>query len=144
MTEPRWPVVGGAVVGIGLASVGVVSLLQEPHDTHPMVTVRWIVGLALAHDLVLVPLVLAVGACVHRLPRSSRGWIAGGLLVSGALALVAWPEVRGYGRAPGNPSILPRNYGRGLVVTLVATWAVTAMLALLVHRRNRHRTLGDA
>ena len=136
---PRWPVVTGAVVGVALMAVGVSSLLQESHDTHPFVTARWVVGLALAHDLVLAPLVVLVGAALRRwVPLGARAFLAGGLVVSGALTLIAWPLVRGYGRSAGNPSILPRDYGRGLLVALVATWVVTALLAL----RARTRTSG--
>lgn len=142
--QPRWPVVTGAAVGAAIASVGVVSLLQESHDTHPAVVVRWVVGLAVVHDLVLVPFVLAVGTAVHRfVPATTRAVVAGGLLVSGVLVLVAWPLVRGYGRSAGNPSILPRDYGTGLAVALATTWAVAAVLAFLVRRRHRTREIGD-
>jgi hypothetical protein len=144
MSEPpRWPIVTGAVVGAGFAAVGVASLLQESHDTHPLVTARWVVGLALAHDLVLVPLVLLVGVAVRRfVPDRSRSLVAGGLLVSGALVLVAWPLVRGYGRSAGNPSILPRDYGRGLLVALASTWALVLVLHLV--RRIRPRPGGPS
>ena len=140
---PRWPIVTGAVVGAGFAAVGVASLLQESHDTHPFVTARWVVGLALAHDLVLVPLVLVVGAAVRRWsPATARPFVAGGLIVSGALALVAWPLVRGYGRSAGNPSILPRDYGRGLLVALAVTWVLVLVLHLI--RRIRPRPGGPS
>jgi hypothetical protein len=90
------------------------------------------VGLALAHDLVLAPVVLLVGAGVRRVvPAGARPLVAGGLLVSGVLGLVAWPLVRGYGRSAGNPSVLPRDYGRGLLVALAATWAVVLVLHLV-------------
>jgi hypothetical protein len=132
--QPRWPVVAGALLGVACAAVGVASLVHEAHDTHPLVTATWVVGLALAHDLLLVPVVLVVGTVVHRVVPG-RTLVVGGLIVSGVLGLVAWPLVRGYGRSAGNPSILPRDYGHGLVVALAATWA--AVLALHVLRRLR-------
>jgi hypothetical protein len=135
MKAARWPVVAGAVVGFAFAAVGVRSLLAESHDTHPVVVVRWLVGLALVHDLVLVPLVLVVGVAVHRW-APARVWVSAALLVSGSLALVAWPFVRGYGRQAGNPSILPRNYGHGLAVYLGTVWVVTVVLALSSRRRR--------
>ena len=139
--QPRWPIAVGVVLGAACAAVGVRSLLQEAHDTHPIVTVKWVVGLALAHDLVLVPVVLLVGVAVRRLgPDRDRSLVAGGLLVSGVLALVAWPLVRGYGGSAGNPSILPRDYGRGLLVALATTWAVVLVLHFV--RRIRTHTGG--
>ena len=94
--QPRWPIAVGVVLGAACAAVGVRSLLQEAHDAPPIVTVKWVVGLALAHDLVLVPVVLLVGVAVRRLgPDRDRSLVTGGLLVSGVLALVAWPLVRG-------------------------------------------------
>jgi hypothetical protein len=130
----------GAVVGAALAAVGVVSLLDESRDTHPPVAIRWVLGLALAHDLLLVPLVLAIGVAVRRwVPGSVRPFVAGGLVVSGATVLFAWPFVRGYGRLRNHPSLLPRNYAHGLVVTLTAVWLVVAIAGLLAVMRRRRR-----
>ena len=61
---------------------------------------------------------------------------------SAVLAVVAWPFVRGYGRQPGNPSLLPRNYAAGLVVYLAAIWTVALAivgvgLAVRAVRRSR-------
>ena len=135
--QPRWPIVAGAVVGGALGADGVVSLLAQSRDTHPIVVVRWVVGLAVAHDLLLVPFVLVIGVAVRRFPPVAlRPFLAGGLLVSGAVTLVAWPFVRGYGRRADNPSILPRNYAHGLALTLVAVWLTTALVALVAWRRG--------
>jgi uncharacterized membrane protein YgdD (TMEM256/DUF423 family) len=135
MTAPRWPVVTGVLVGAAFGAVGVVSLLNEAHDTHPAVVVRWVVGLAVVHDLLLVPVVLLVGAAVHRWAR--RAWLAGALLVSGPVVLVTWPLVRGYGRQAGNPSILPRNYAQGLAVVLVVTWLGALTVGLVLRWRAK-------
>jgi hypothetical protein len=128
MNEPRWPVVVGVVTGVALASVGVVSLLRESADTHPGAVVRWVIGLAIVHDLVLVPIVLVIGVGLRR--WAPKAWVAAALLVSGVVTLVAWPFVRGYGRLANNPSILPRNYGRGLAIVLALTWSVALCGAL--------------
>ncbi len=130
MSEPRWPVITGVLVGAVFAAVGVASLLGESHDTHPAVVVRWVVGLAIVHDLVLVPVVLLVGVAVRR--WAPRAWLAGALLVSGAVSLVAWPLARGYGRQSSNPSLLPRNYAHGLLVVLGVTWLGAVVVALML------------
>jgi hypothetical protein len=56
--------------------------------------------------------------------------------------VVAWPFVRGYGRQPGNPSLLPRNYAAGLAAYLAAIWTVALAivgigLAVRAVRRSR-------
>ena len=121
MREPRWPLVVGIVVGAVCTAVGVGAAVDS---SKPVVLAQWMVGLTLAHDLVLAPLVLFAGLGTRRRP-----WLAGGLLVSGVVVLVAFPFVQGYGRLPGNPSFLPRDYTRGLVLTLVAVWLATAAVA---------------
>jgi hypothetical protein len=141
VSEPRWPIVAGSLTGAALATVGVVSLLRESADTHPGAVVRWVIGLAILHDLLLAPVVLVIGAGLRR--WAPKAWVAAALLVSGVVTLVAWPFVRGYGRLANNPSILPRNYGRGLAIVLALTWFVAGAGALVVRltarRRGRHR-----
>lgn len=139
----RWPVVVGALVGAVLFGVGVWSLLDAAGDTHPSASVAWLLGLALAHDLLLVPVVLLVGAGVRRFaPAASRSLLGAALLISGTVGLVAWPLVRGYGRSPGNPSLLPRDYGKGLLVVLVLVWSATLALGLLARRQQHTRDPG--
>jgi hypothetical protein len=41
---------------------------------------------------------------------------------SAAISLVTFPTVRGYGRAADNPSLLPGNYGRSLVLVIALVW----------------------
>jgi len=139
MTEehPIWPVVLGALAGIALAGFGVHTLFAHSGATHPMTVARWVIGLAIAHDLVLVPIVLAVGAAVRRwTPRRVQPVLAGVLVVSGVLVLEAWPVLRGYGRAGDNPSILPRNYAVGLTVAVATVW-IAGIVIVAVRARWR-------
>lgn len=140
MTEeqaPRWPVVTGVGVGAAFAAFGVFTLITAADDTNPPAAVRWLLALVVLHDLVLVPFVLLVSTAVRRLlPRRLSRRVNGAMLVSGAVGLVAWPLVRGYGRSPGNPSILPRDYGTGLLVTLALIWGTTVLLVLLDRQRR--------
>ena len=130
-SPPRWPVVAGALVGGACIAVGLRALLGDAGDTRPSATVTWVLGLAVAHDLVLVPLVLAIGEAIRRLaPGALRPWLGAGLLISGSVALVAWPLVQGYGRSAGNPSALPRDYGTGTAITLAVVWACVAAAGL--------------
>lgn len=129
-------VAGWVVIGYGL-----VGLVDERHRTAPASLGRWFVGGVLVHDLVWAPLALVAGAVIARLPGPWRGAAVWATFSSAVLVLVGWPFVRGYGRDPANPSLLPRDYRAGLLAYLAVTWVLAAGAALVVsqvrHRRRR-------
>lgn len=65
------------------------------------------------------------------------------MVVSAMVALAAYPEVRGFGRFPGNPSLLPRDYAAGLLLVLFIVWGVTAVLVFASIRRGRAQRKSD-
>ena len=139
MTGERRAFVAGAVAGWAVIGWGVRGALRHHVDTRPPELARLLVGGVIAHDLVLVPLVLLLGWAVARLVRGrGRGPVQAALVVSGCLALFAYPLVRGYGRAARNPTSLPHDYTGNLLVVLAAVWAATAV-AVLVRRRRLRR-----
>jgi hypothetical protein len=58
------------------------------------------------------------------------------MLAGAVLAAVAWPMVRGYGTDPADPSLLPRDYGAGLLAALGVVWATVLVVALALRRRR--------
>jgi hypothetical protein len=103
----------------------------------------WFVGGALVHDLVVAPLWIGLGWLAGRpLPRPARPPVVVAAAVSGVLTLVALPFVLGFGADPGNPSFLPREYGRDLLLLVVAVWLVAAAWAVVAVRRARRRPPG--
>lgn len=141
-TSPRGLLIGLALGGPVIA-YGVRGALVDAADTHPGELARWVVGLAVVNDLLVVPATLLVGLLAR---RWTPGWawpaVRAGLLVSAVLAAVAWPLVRGYGADPANPSLFPRDYGAGLAAALGAVWAVV-LVAALAARRHRPGPPGD-
>ena len=134
----------GLALGLPIIAVGVRGALVDAARTHPAELARWIVGAAVVNDLVVVPVVLGIGWAGRRIVPC-RLWptVRAGLLVSGVLALVAWPFVRDYGIDPANPSLLPRDYGGGLAGSIGLVWlAVAVVCAAIVtidrSRRGRH------
>jgi hypothetical protein len=128
----------GVAAGWAVMVVGVVGLLADGDRTRPANAARFVLGAALVHDLLLAPLVVAIGLAVNRLaPRRWRPVAQGALIVSGVAVLFSWPFVRGYGRVSANPSILPGDYGAGLATVLAAVWVVAALLVLAGRRRRR-------
>ena len=126
-------ILGWAVMGFGLA-----GLLGDAADTHPGDLARWFVSSALAHDTLVAPVVCGAGWLLARVvPPLVRAPVTGGLVVSGAVALYAWPFLRGYGLRPDNPSALPLDYATGLATVLAAVWLVCGALAVRCWRRAR-------
>jgi hypothetical protein len=124
----------------GLAAVGygIDGLVAMRRDTNPTQAARWLIGGLLIHDLIAVPVTAAVGLLLTRLVRAPyRAVVQGALLVSAAVALASLPLWRGYGGAPGNPSVNPLPYGRNLAIVLGAVWAGAA--AVIVARALRAR-----
>ncbi|MFG1927281.1 hypothetical protein [Cryptosporangium sp. NPDC048952] len=120
------------VLGTALVAYGVHGLLGA---LGPPALVRWFVFFlagTLATDLVLMPFV----DLLLRRVRPGRRLIAGGVVISGVLTLVATPFLTGGGRDPSVPSALPLDYGRGLLVLLAAVWLGVAILAVVSARRR--------
>jgi hypothetical protein len=139
-TTSRRGLLVGLALGLPIVAFGVRGVLVDAARTHPAELSGWIVGSAVATDLLVVPGAVAVGAVAHRFtPRSWWPTVSAALMVSGALILVGWPFVRGYGRDPANPSLLPRDYAAGLALAVAAAWVVAAavLAARWAARRRR-------
>ena len=136
-TRLFWPAV---VVGWLFIGVGLVGIAGEGRDVPVDGFGRWVVGLALVHDLVLAPIVVAIGVGLGRVLGPPWRSIAGAaLIVAGPVVLFAWPYVAGWGRSASNPSIQPRNYPGGLVTVLavISVAAVLVAIAEVVRARRR-------
>jgi hypothetical protein len=130
-TTSRRGLLTGLALGVPIIGYGLRGAIVDAADTHPPELARWVIGAALVHDLVLVPVAAAIALLVRRFtPGSTWPPVRTGLAASGVLALVGWPFVRGYGDDPTNPSLLPRNYGAGLAAAVGVVWlAVAAWVA---------------
>ena len=99
---------------------------------------RFALGGVVVHDLLLAPLVVVAGVLLVRVvPAAVRDLVQAGLVVSGTVTVLAVPVLLGYGRQADDPSTLPLDYGRGLLVTLAVVWAVLAAVAGLRALRAR-------
>ena len=131
----------GVVVGWALIAVGLVGIAGEGRDVPVTAFGRWVVGLALVHDLVVAPAVILIGVVLARLvPPPWRSIAGAALIIAGPVVLFAWPYVAGWGRSDANASIQPRDYPFGLAVLLAVIGAAAVLLALIeVVRRARAR-----
>ncbi len=126
-----------AAIGWAVIGWGVIGILSNSLDTRPSNLAKFVVGGALLHDLLVAPVAVLVGVLIARaVPAPARGPVQAALAVSAIVALFAYPLVRGYGLAANNPTSLPYNYGRNLVVVLGAVWAVTAAAVVMRLKRR--------
>jgi hypothetical protein len=126
------------VIGWTAIGFGVVSVLDHAGATHPLAFTAYLLGAVVAHDFVLIPMVLGFGIVVgRRIPARVRGPFLAAMVVSGVLVLASYPALRGFGRLADNPSLLPRDYAAGLSLALSVVWAATAALVAGGIRRRR-------
>lgn len=122
--------------GWGVIGVVVAGVLREADATHPRSWATWVIGAALVHDLVVLPLVLLVGLGLGQLLRPAwRGPVRAALIVGGVLALATWPTIRRFGARADNPTVLPLPAGRNLV-GIAAVLALSAIVAGIVRSRR--------
>ncbi len=86
---------------------------------------KWLIGLALAHDLLFAPIVVTIGWLVTRtVPGSMRAPVQAGLIASGCVLLVALPPLRETANASRNPTIQPLEYSTATLTVLAVVWTV--------------------
>jgi hypothetical protein len=125
------------MLGIAAAAYGVALLLGRSRPDL-IATVIWLgAGVAL-HDLVLVPLTLAVCWLGMRLiAPGPRAAVASGFVVLGTLTLLAVPVLGRFGARPDNPTLLDRDYTAGWLVVAALTLAAVGVGVLLTRGRSR-------
>jgi hypothetical protein len=125
--------------GAALVMLGCYGILTTT-SISPVGWALWFGGLAVVHDLVLVPLVLVVALLVGRVAEPYRSSVTRTLIIAGAVTVVALPLVFGFGRRADDPSQLPLNYPANLALVLSAVATVSAIT--LVLRATRARRAG--
>ena len=146
MTTPALPHRGrmfwaSMMVGWAIVLFGIRGLFMDRAATAPAGFAKWFIGLAIVHDAFVAPVVFTVAWLAGRiLPRRAVVPVRLGLATSGLLILYAWPLARGYGRRESNPSALPLDYGRNLIVSLITIWILVGLwigiASLQSHRRR--------
>jgi hypothetical protein len=126
---------------ITLGAIGLIIMLYAAasaaldNGINPVGHLAFLAIVLIGHDLVLLPVAIGVGWLVTRFaPAWARGPALAALFASAIVTFVALPFVIGAGRRPDDPSALPLNYARGLLVVLAAIWVCAAALAL--YRRH--------
>ncbi len=118
-------VLAGCVV-MAYGSWGLFLSHAVPHSANLLV---WLAASVLGHDAVIAPVVFALcWAGTRLLPPRAKPWAAGALLVGGTALLVGLAALLGKGR-DSNPTVLPLDYGRNILVVLFIVAAVATAAA---------------
>ena len=125
------------VPGMALMTWGVRLYLDATPDLARRIDLAgWLVGLDLAHDLLLAPVLVGFGTIVTRLtPTRLLGPVQAALIASGSVLLVGLLPLLG-SAGSANPTIQPIDYAPSIAAVLVAIW-VAAGAAVLRRRRRQ-------
>jgi hypothetical protein len=128
------------VAGLGLMAYALVGIATGP-GTDPLHQALFMAALVLGHEGILIPATLAFGWVTARfVPPWARTAARAALVVSLTLTAVAIPFIVESGRFPDNPSLLPLDYRRGLLVAIGVSWLVAGAVAIA--RRRAYRSSG--
>lgn len=135
--------VGLGLFGAAAVLYGVLLLWQDASWPVLLNIGVWAAAGVILHDFVFAPVCAALGFAGRRLlPRTWWTPAAVGALCSVVLVLLAVPVYDRPGARPDNPTVLDRDYPRGLWTLLGLTWAIVVLVivASAVRRRRRDRT----
>ncbi|HEX5616735.1 MAG TPA: hypothetical protein VFZ83_16415 [Acidimicrobiia bacterium] len=126
-------------IGVVVIGWGVALYLGATPDLDRRVDFAvWLVGLDLAHDLLVAPIALAVGVAVARVVRGPlRAPVQAALIASGCVLLVAAAPLARTADGANNPTIQPLDYTTATLTVLAIVWTACALWAGARIRRAR-------
>jgi predicted neutral ceramidase superfamily lipid hydrolase len=128
----------GLVIGGAIMAFGVRGALAGLGAHRSLELAEWVVGLDVAHDLLLAPVVVAVGLFLAWLvPATIAGPVRAAVAISGLVVLFSVPLITAWGRHPANSSTLPLNYAHSVLIVLGLIWFTAATVIIVRMARNR-------
>jgi MFS family permease len=124
--------------GILVMAFGGLQLVWNVPTSEYVNLAVWLAAGVVLHDMLLAGLVAACGWLMAKvLPKRYRSYAQAGIIVAGIVAIMSIPVVVGAGRKPDNPSLLPLDYSRNLVIVVAVIALVTILLAILSRRPEK-------
>jgi hypothetical protein len=138
MKAEPWRLVLG-VIGVLVGAYGAYRLLVLGVG-NLVSAVVWLAGGVVLHDVVLAPLVLALGAISARLlPDRVREPATAAFIVLGSVTLVAVPVLGRFGAKSDNPTLLDRPYAAGWLVVAALVLGVAGLQVITRWRKGAER-----
>lgn len=131
------PRIGLGVLGVALGLWGLWLLLGTA-DVADLINIAfWLGGGIIAHDVLIAAVTIGMAALVgHVLPEAARAPATMGLVVLGAVTLVAIPVLGRFGAREDNPTLLDRNYIAGYLLIVAVVVASVTVASIIRSRRS--------
>jgi hypothetical protein len=124
-------------LGVLVGTYGAFLLLSRQDRDQLVSAAIWLASGVVLHDAVLAPVVLVLVVVGARLvPVAARVPAAAGLVVLGAVTVVAIPVLGEFGARPDNPTLLDRSYVAGWLVFAGVVLLATVVASLVRSRRH--------
>ena len=144
MTDPPVRTARGFWVGFGpgllLMAWGVHLYLEATPDLERRIDLtKWLVGLDLAHDLLLAPIMVGIGYLVSRaVPAPARAAVQAALIATGIVLLISFLPLMG-SAGNANATIQPIRYGPAIAAVIAVVWLGAAVAVTVTTRQHRRR-----
>lgn len=127
----------GLLPGVALMGWGVRLYLDATPDLARRLDLAgWLVGADLVHDLLVAPVVVAVGVLVTRYVRARwLGPVQAALIASGSVVLVGLLPLLDTAAVANNATIQPLDYAPSIAAVVVAIWLAAGLAGFLRRRR---------
>jgi hypothetical protein len=128
------------VAGTGTMVFGIIGLLDSTSWAAARSVALWVVGADLLHDLLIAPVVCALGFVIARWTSAAWRWpVRAAALTSAFVIALAYPALRGFGRdrVPDNRSVLPLDYPTAVATVLGLVWIAALLWGIVSWRRRR-------
>ena len=119
-----WRIVLG-VLGVSAAAFGTIELISGVPLPSLLRVAVWLVAAVIIHDAIWSPGLIGAGALLSRVPARGRRYLQGGLIVAGALTVIAVPMIYLRGQQPPGKAILLQDVGANLALLIVIVAAVS-------------------
>jgi len=123
----------GLVPGLALMAWGIRLYLDATPDLARRIDLAgWLVGLDLAHDLLLAPLILGLGTLVTRVtPTRLRAPVQAALIATGTVVAVGLLPLLDSAEMTGNPTIQSIDYLPSIAAVVAAIWLSAGIVAVV-------------
>lgn len=125
------------LLGGALVLYGALWIIHGLPTSVLLVLGGWLVAVVIIHLGVLSPIVLAVGAMLHRVPDRGRAFLQGGLIAAGIVTVIALPLMLRQSSQPPAKAMLLQDYRLNLLILLMIIAVATSIAYAIRVARDR-------